>query len=133
MNFPFEGKDRRIRQVDFTGKDRRKNYVQTSEEENEMGASETGFSFKPRNWSDVVSITGIITAIIGILVWGLKMDDRQLYLEKEHGEIKTQMASNIIPATKDTFTWIINKLDEIDHRMARVESKLDSAYQKNRQ
>ncbi len=68
--------------------------------------------YRIRGWPDVVAVAGVLSLLLGVLAWGLKLEGELNQVRDEVQELKEQVGNGILPRAEERIESLQDELDE---------------------
>lgn len=66
-----------------------------------------------RKVSDLVALATIMSMLLSVVAWGLKLEGELNTLRVEVSDLKVQIAAGILPRAEERIDWIENRVKEL--------------------
>jgi hypothetical protein len=70
--------------------------------------------FKPRSYGDIVAVATILTLLVSVVAWGLKLEGELNDVRGEVMELKGQVGNGILPRAEE-------RIRSLERRIGRLE------------
>ena len=68
--------------------------------------------YRIRGWSDVVAVAGLLSLLLGVIAWGLKLEGELNEVRNDVTELREQVGNGILPRAEERIEHLEKELDE---------------------
>jgi len=77
--------------------------------------------YRPRSYGDLVAIAVLISMLVSVVAWGLKLEEELNTVRNELFQIRMQVGNGILPRSEERINVLFKEVDELhedfdDHR-----------------
>ena len=76
---------------------------------------------KPKSYGDVVAIASLLAMFMSVVMWGLKLENRNDQLRDELSTVRAQVGRGVLPRAEERLKYLEHDVKEIqDHIKGHV-------------